>query len=281
MLQKTKMKLALCVQTPEIDTPGPVALLSGTFEERVRKAASLGVDGVELAPMNPAALDPSSIRELLQRHNLEVAAIASVSLGMSGLTLLHPDPAVSAQARSRLDDLIRFAAAVGAPLVTVGSFRGRVGDCGAEGRAKLAGILREAASFAEQQGVRLVVEPMNRFQADLITTAAEGLSFLQEVNHPAVGLLLDTNHMLTEETSWSEPFRRAMEAGKLWHVHLADSNRQTPGYGLIDFMPILQILRDIGYAHYLSIEAFAKPDADTAAQDGVHHVRSLLKRLAS
>ncbi len=275
------MKLALCVQTPEIDTPGPVALLSGTFEERVRKAADLGVEGVELAPMNPAVLDAASIRELLQRHDLEVAAIASVSLGLSGLTLLHPDPSVSAQARSRLDDLIRFAAAVGAPLVTVGSFRGRVGDSGAEGRARLARMLREAASFAEQQGVRLVVEPMNRFQADCITTAEEGLSFLQEIGHPAVGLLLDTNHMLTEETSWGEPFRRVMEAGRLWHVHLADSNRQAPGYGLIDFGLILQVLRDLGYTHYLSIEAFTKPDPDTAARDGVNHIRSLLKRMTS
>jgi sugar phosphate isomerase/epimerase len=275
------MKLALCVQTPEVDTPGPVALLSGTFEERMRKAAALGVEGVELAPMNPATLDTASIRDLLRRYNLEVAAIASVSLGMSGLTLLHPDPSVSAQARSRLDDLIRFAAAVGAPLVTVGSFRGRVGESGAEGRARLADILREAASFAEQQDVRLVVEPMNRFQADCITTTEEGLSFLQEIGHPAVGLLLDTNHMLTEETSWNKPFRRAMEAGKLWHVHLADSNRQTPGYGLIDFTPILQTLRDIGYANYLSIEAFTKPDPDTAARDGIDHIRSLLKKVTS
>jgi len=273
-----KMKLALCVQTPEIETPGPVALLSGAFEEKVRKAAALGVEGLELAPLNPVALDAVSIRELLRRHGLEVAAVASVSLGMGGVTLLHADPAVATLARSRLDDLIRFAAAVGAPLVTVGSFRGRLGDMGAEGRAKLAQILREAASFAEPQGVRLVIEPMNRFQADLITTAEEGLAFLDEVNHTAVGLLLDTNHMLTEEKSWEEPFRRVMAAGRLWHVHLADSNRQTPGYGLIDFAPIIQILRDIGYAQYLSIEVFPKPDADTAARDGVRYIRSLLTR---
>ncbi|MGC8878830.1 MAG: sugar phosphate isomerase/epimerase family protein [Anaerolineae bacterium] len=273
------MKLALCIQTPEIDTPGPVALLSGTFEEKVRKAAALDVEGVELAPMDPAALDAVAIRDLLRRYNLEVAAVATVSLGLSGLTLLHHDPFVSAQARSRLDDLIRFAAAVGAPLVTVGSFRGRSGDSGAEGRAKLARILREAASFAEQQSVRLVIEPMNRFQADFITTAEEGLSFLQEIGHPAVGLLLDTNHMLTEETSWSEPFRRVMEAGRLWHVHLADSNRRAPGHGLIDFGPILHILRDIGYAHYLSIEVFPKPDPDTAARDGVNYIRSLLEKM--
>ena len=271
------MKLALCVQTPEVDPPSPVALLSGTFEEKVRTAAAMGVEGVELTPMDPASLDVASIRATLKQSGVDVVAVASVSLGLSGLTLLHADPAVSARARSRLQDLIAFAAGVGAPLVTIGSFRGRLAAVGGDARAKLIGILREAAQHADSRGVRLVLEPMNRFQTAVITTSEEGLAFLDEVRHPAVGLLLDTCHMITEETSWTRPFRQLMQAGRLWHVHIADSNRQTPGYGLIDFGPIIAVLQEVNYNGYLSIEVFPKPDADTAARDGVAHMRSLLR----
>jgi 5-keto-L-gluconate epimerase len=270
------MKLALCIQTPEVDPPSPVAVLSGTFEEKLRKAAGMGVSGLELAPMNPATLDAASLSASLKQHRLEVAAVASVSLGLSGLTLLNPDASVAARARSRMQDLIAFAAAIGAPLVTIGSFRGRLAGSGPQARQQIVGILRDAADRAQQDGVRLVLEPMNRFQTDLVTTADEGLAFVEEIDHPALGLLLDTCHMITEESSWTEPFRQLMRAGRLWHVHLADSNRRTPGHGLIDFRPILAVLREIGYTQYLSIEVFPRPDPDSAARDGVALMSSLL-----
>ena len=271
------MKLAVCVETPEVNPPSPVAVLSGSLEEKVRKAAALGLDGLELAPMNPAALDADALRTTLQQHGLGVAAVASVSLGLSGLTLLNPDAAIAARARSRLEDLITFAGRLGAPLVTIGSFRGRLAGCGPSACQDLVAILRAAAQIAQAAGVRLVLEPMNRFQTDLVTTAAEGLAFVDEVDHPALGLLLDTCHMITEETSWTEPFRLVARAGRLWHVHLADSNRKTPGYGLIDFKPVLEVLHELGYRDYLSIEVFPQPDADTAARDGVALIRSLLR----
>ena len=82
--------------------------------------------------------------------------------------------------------------------------------------------------------------------------------------------------MNMEEQSWTEPFRSVMSAGKLWHVHLADSNRMAPGHGLIDFQTIFSTLSEIGYSAYLSIEVYAKPDADSAAQEGLSHIRALL-----
>lgn len=270
------MKLAVCVETPEVDPPSPVAVLSGSFEEKARKAAALGVDGLELAPMDPASLDVAAIRGSLRQNGLVVAAVASVSLGLSGLTLLNPDASIAARARTRLHELIAFAGVLGAPLVTIGSFRGRLSGSGPSARRDIVTILREAAETAQAAGVRLVLEPMNRFQTDLVTTAAEGVAFVEEVDHPALGLLLDTCHMITDESSWTEPFRLVARAGRLWHVHLADSNRKTPGYGLIDFRPIVSVLSEVGYGEFLSIEVFPQPDPDTAARDGVALVRSLL-----
>jgi len=103
------------------------------------------------------------------------------------------------------------------------------------------------------------------------------LDFLAEVGHPALGLLLDTFHVNIEEDSWTEPFRQVMEAGKLYHVHLGDNQRRYPGQGLIDFSAIVRVLRQSGYAGYLSAELLALPDPDTAAQGTLAYMRPLLE----
>jgi len=269
------VKLSLAVQTPEVQFI-PVALLSGAFEEKLAKAAALGADGVELMPADPAALDAATIRASLEQNNLGAAAIGSGGVKfVTGLSLLHPDPKKADQARARLDDLIDLAAAVGAPLVTVGSFRGLLAPVGSGGRERLVSILQQAGAYAQPRGVRLAIEPLNRYEADLINNADEGLAFLEAVGHPAVGLLLDTYHVNIEESSWTNPFRRVMAAGKLWHVHLGDNNRLAPGQGLIDFAAIVTTLHQIGYTDWLSAELLAFPDGDTAAEQTLSHMRSL------
>lgn len=271
------MKLSLVVQTPEVDTCVPVALLSGTFAEKAAKARAFGADGLELMTVDPARLDLAKITTILAEHDLEVAAIGSGAVAMAfGQTLLHPDASVAALAVARLDELIQFAARVGTSLVTIGGFRGRlVSD---DGRGGLAKILRSAADRAAPLGVRLVIEPLNRYEANLVNTAQQGLAFLREIDHASVGLLLDTFHANIEEKSWSEPFQCAMSAGKLWHVHIGDNNRLPPGQGMIDFAKIVAILGEIGYDGFLSAELLGQPDPDTAAEWTMARMRALLEQ---
>jgi sugar phosphate isomerase/epimerase len=272
------MQLALAVQTPDVTRPLPVALLSGTWSEKLDKAARLGVDGLELMTADPAQLDAPALRAGIEAHGLTAAAIGSGAAALqAGLNLLHAEPDVSARAVVRLHELIAFAAAVGAPLVTIGSFRGKLAWVGPNGRARLVDILRQAAEVAAAAGVRLALEPLNRYEADLVNTAEEGLAFVETVGHPALGLLLDTYHVNIEEASWEAPFRRVMQAGKLWHVHLGDNNRLSPGDGMIDFAALVRTLHTLGYAGCLSAELLALPDPDTAARRTVEHIRPLLE----
>jgi sugar phosphate isomerase/epimerase len=279
------VKLSLAIQTPDVPFQLPVALLTGSLEEKLHKAAGLGADGVELMCYDPASLEAESIRSALADHGLEAAAVASGGLGMARITLLHPDAQTSQVARSRLMDLIEFAARLarlarlGAPVVTIGGFRGRSnGDQGAS-LLRLGEILGEAAAIAADRGVRLALEPLNRYENDLIQNAAQGLAFLSQINHPALGLLLDTFHVNIEEASWTEPFVRVFEAGKLFHVHLGDNNRLPPGKGLIDFPAILRTLQSLGYQGFLSAELLALPDADSAAADTLAYMRALEEKV--
>jgi sugar phosphate isomerase/epimerase len=276
------MKIALATQTPEVDRPAVVSLLSGTFEERAAKASEWGADGLELLPFHPAALDAQAVRETLQRHGLEAAAIGSVLLGFGGITLLDAEAEKARRAEARLHELIDFAAATGASLVGIGGHRGRIASIGSEqGPARLVSILREAAVYASARNVRIAIEPINHYQTDYITNVDEGLAVLDKIDHPAAGLLLDTCHMNIEESSWSGAFERAMAAGRLWHVHVADNNRLAPGHGLIDFQVVVAALRDAGYSGYLSAEVFAQPDADSAARASLATMGRILNQAAS
>jgi 5-keto-L-gluconate epimerase len=271
------MKLSICIQTPEVKPNLPVALVAGSFQEKLAKISGWGARGVELMSVDPKALSWNDIKSRLKENGLQPSAVASGGLGFAlGLNLLHADPDIMAQAKSRLYDLIEMAGEIGAPVVTIGSFRGRLANFPGDGKAALEEILRIAGHFAQQRGVRLAIEPLNRYEGDFILNAEQGLDFVAQVDHPAVGLLLDTYHVNIEECSWTEPFERVMRAGRLFHVHLGDNNRLPPGKGLIDFHAIVRTLSQTGYQGYLSAELLPKPDPDAAAEHTIHYIRAIM-----
>jgi len=266
--------LSLAIQTPEVPVRVPIALLSGSLEEMLAKASGMGYDGVELISTEPSGVDRVALRSMLSERHLKVSAVASGGMAFAAkLTLLHPDPAIAALARKRLDEMIDLASDLGAAVVTVGSFRGRIVDDPTRSRQELAEVLRRAGQRGTQRGVRLALEPLNRYEADLLHTAAETLAFLEEVDHPAVGVLLDTYHINIEESSWTIPYGRVLAAGKLFYAHLGDNNRLAPGQGLIDFRSILYTLRQGGYDGWLSAELLPMPDPDAAARLTVNAMR--------
>jgi sugar phosphate isomerase/epimerase len=277
------MKLSVVMTTPDVQAPVPVALLSGSFAERLDKAVQLGYQGVELMVLRPTDLDEADIAAQVSDCGLEISAIASGTIAMlDRLTLLGCDPATCAEAEQRLYQLIDFAAATRAPLVTVGGFRGRLANAvwtDARGaRIHLVSVLQRAATRAAAVGVRLALEPLNRYESDIVNNAEEGLALVAEVGQESLGLLLDTFHMNIEEAQYDTAIRSAARAGRLFHIHLGDSNRLAPGQGHLDFPTILASLRAVDYRGYLSAELLAHPNGDAAAASTAQHMRGLLQR---
>ena len=197
------MKLSLTIQTPEVPVLVPVALLSGTLEEKLAKAARMGANGVELITTEPASLDIGTLKALLDiatGYRLPPSPAEGMAFAAK-LTLLNPDAQAAALARQRLDELIALASALHAPVITVGSFRGRSLGDPHRSLDKLAQILRRAGDRAAETGVGIALEPLNRFEGDLLNNVAQGLAFLNELDHTAVGLLVDTFHVNIEEFS--------------------------------------------------------------------------------
>ena len=271
------MKLAVCTTTPEVPVPVPVALLSGSFEERLDRALALGCDGIELMVLNPDQLDVNEISAEMRSRDLEVAAIGTgAQLFVDRLTLLAHSRDTENRAIERFEKLVGFAAMCGAPLVTIGSFRGRLAWAGDDARERLVETFKRCCEIAHKTGIRIALDPLNRYEADCVNTVVEGISLMQEVNHPAFGLLLDTFHMNIEEPKIADAIHTA--AKRLWHVHLGDSNRLPPGQGHFDFAEVVNALNIVGYTGYLSAELLAKPDPDTAARLTMETMRGLMPK---
>lgn len=271
------IQLALAIQTPEVPKIVPVALLQGSFEEKLQKAAAFGYNGVEIISTNPAELDQQALKAQIQALGLQVSAVASGGMGFAaGLTLLNPDPEIAALAYQRLLALIDFAHSLEAEVVTIGSFRGRAVGDKATSLQKLGEVLHAAGEVAAPKGVRLALEPLNRFEGDLLHTVAETLAFIEQVGHSALGILIDTFHVNIEEASYTQPYQQALAAGRLFYAHLGDNNRRPPGQGLIDFKAILTTLCEGGYEGWLSAELLPLPDPDQAARLTIEFIRPLL-----
>jgi 5-keto-L-gluconate epimerase len=266
------MKLATVITTPEVPVVVPVALLTGSFTERLDKARALGYDGVELMTLDPDRFDGVELARQIRERELEVAALGTgAQFLVDRLTLIAGESEIEQRAFGRVQSLVEFAEVCGSPLVTIGSFRGKLAWGGDGARTRLVETLSRCAEVASRHGVRIALEPLNRYESDFILTAAEGMDLVREIDHPAFGLLLDTFHMNIEEADLAGSIHTAGE--RLWHVHLGDSNRLPPGGGHFDFGLVARTLQTIGYAGYLSAELLARPDPDTAARITVETMR--------
>jgi sugar phosphate isomerase/epimerase len=266
------MKPGLVVCGPDVSR-GPLALLSGTFEEKVQKAAQLGYRGIELMVRDPAFLDRSVLKAVVAASGLEVPQVVTGELfGADGLCLVTADKELRQRALARTRAVIELAAELGA-MVNIGRLRGRLSFLGgvADPWAVAAEQLREAIAFAAREGVKITLEPLNRYETDFIYTAADGLQMIEMLGYPNVGLMLDTFHMNIEEPSLAAALRTAGD--RLWHVHIADSHRRYPGSGHLDFDTIFSTLYELGYQGYVSAELLPLPDPDTAAQKTIEFLK--------
>lgn len=122
--------------------------------------------------------------------------------------------------------------------------------------------LKELGWFAEDHGVYLTVEPLNRFKSYFINTTEDVVKLVKEVNHPNIKVNLDIFHMNIEEKSIGKAIKQAGDL--LYHVHVCENDRGAPGSGLINWGEFRDSLLDIDYNRWLVIESFNPEIKDLA-----------------
>ena len=133
-------------------------------------------------------------------------------------------------------------------------------------------MIRRCLPTLEETGVDLCLEPLTTKETDFLTNAAEAVGLIRRLGHPRVKLHLDVKAMSAELAPADEVIRA--NATYLGHFHANDPNLRGPGFGDADFRPILQALRDITYAGFVSVEVFDyTPDHQTIARESIRYLK--------
>jgi D-psicose/D-tagatose/L-ribulose 3-epimerase len=227
------------------------------IETTIRRLARSGYDGIEISG-EPALYDPKQVRSLLDEHGLE--CWGSVTLMVGGRDLLHEDKYVRIGSVQYVKDTIDLIKALGGSILTVvPSTVGKVTPMSTpEEEWKWAvESLKECQAHAESSGVRLALEPLNRFETYFLNRCDQALALAEDVGGDC-GVCLDIFHMNIEEADWPSAIRAAGD--KLVDFHVADNNRMPPGQGAIDWELILRTLDEVGYEGYVTVEFVATVD---------------------
>ncbi len=273
------MQLSLLATTPDIATTGyMVNLLLGLPAELAHEAKALGYDGIEFLPGPPGTVGVDEVKEALREGDVTLVAINSGRIVAEGLTLLHPDPAIRGQALVRLKDLLDFAGEFGVP-VTLAGVKGSLPPGAAiEGVAASAEeTFNDLARFATARGSRLLLVPTDDADSNFICTVDEAMAWVQRINQPGLGLMLDMHQLARKESSVVEAVRRTGD--RLEHMHLYDLGRIPPGLrkdSSLDWPGIMAALEAVGYSGSLSVSLARSGDRRAQAQQTADFLRSLM-----
>lgn len=261
------------------------------WEKQCEIVGTAGYKGIEIAPFS---LVKDSVHELTPARRKEmVHAMRDHGLVCAGLHwLLTPPPqglhlttaeaAVRKKTVEYLHALIDFCGDLGGEVMVFGSPKQRSsrGTTVAEAKKNFAEGLRAVADHAQQRGVKILVEHLDHRQTDVVNTLAEAKEVMEMVGHPAIQIMFDF-HNTRDET---EPFDVLIRRFFRWihHVHVQEMDGKHLGCGnaVNDFVKGFQVLKDLGYDKWVSLEVFDfKPGGKVIAEESMRVLKQIEAKL--
>lgn len=261
-----------------------------SFAERAR---DLGFGALDV-PLRRA--DQRTVRETGARlKNLNMSAVGVLALGREH-DITSDEDTTRQLGIEHLKKAVVSTQGVGATVLggviyaPIGKLVGR-GPNEAE-TARSVEALKEVARFAQDYGVKLALEPVNRYETYMLNTVQDALKMVDLIGEPNIGVLLDTYHMNIEEKDLYQPIVAAGD--RLFHMHCCENDRGIPGTGLVRWDDVFLALRDIKYQGVLSIESFVTnipeiaaatciwrtlaPDGDALAREGLAFLKGMAEK---
>jgi D-psicose/D-tagatose/L-ribulose 3-epimerase len=228
---------------------------------RIRAA---GFDGVEAPMYKGRDFAVTAMRQGLAETGMECTIC---SILVDGLSTISDDSTIREKTVDQLRENIATTAEIGAKIIAgplyapVGYLAGRRRTADEWNRS--VDCWQQLGPWLTQHEVTAAIEPLNRFETFFLNTAADTARFCDEVDHPNIGILFDTFHANIEEKSIADGYRKV--ARHLKHVHTCENDRGTPGSGHVEWVPVFEAIREIGYDGWLTIESFGSNLPEIAA----------------
>lgn len=257
----------------------------------IDRAKGLGMDFIELPLMKLADFDTKAVAKRLKDAGLD-SCTSTVLL--PGMDLTSPDQAERKAAVNYLKACVTATREIGATQFSGVIYSQHVKPAvkrptEAEWEMAAEG-LREVAELAASLGVRVGLEPVNRYETYLINTAEQAMRLIDMIGLDNVGVHLDTYHMNIEEKRFSDAVR--VTGDRLMHIHLCENDRGIPGTGLVNWDDLFAALGEIDYQGYAALESFVDvtdnmntwvwrqlaPDGDTLVKEGTEFIRAMQRK---
>ena len=136
--------------------------------------------------------------------------------------------------------------------------------------------LRSCLDEAKDRDLLLCIEPLPADCTDLFTTVESAYAFVRETDHPSLGLMMDCKAMSSEVRPVEKTI--GLFGPYAQHIHANDASGRAPGFGSLDYVPILLALKNVGYDQWVSLEPFSyKPDPRSVAGLSLKYLKSCLQ----
>jgi sugar phosphate isomerase/epimerase len=272
------MKLAICNETFQ-DWP---------LDRAFAFAAECGYTGIEIAPFTLAnrvtEIAPqkrAEVRAAAEAAGLEVIGLHWLLAKTEGLHLTSPDPQTRRRTADYLAELARCCADLGGHLLVFGSPQQRQllsGVTREQGMQYAAEVFGSVVPVLEETGATLALEPLGPQETNFLVTTEDAVELVEQVASAQVRLHLDCKAMASEDMPIPHLIRRHRML--LAHFHANDPNRRGPGFGDLDFVPILHALGEIDYQGWVSVEVFDyTPGVESLARDSIAYLQNCLRKL--
>lgn len=267
----TTMKLGVAIASDGA-LPSAFVVMRG-LEQSIEKAAKYGYDGVELALKDPSEITRAELGSLLKKSGIEVSAVSSGQVfAARGLTFTDEDKESREAVYECFKGFIDLASDFGG-LVNIGRTRGSIkGRDMGHWEDLFIDMANKVCDYAEPRGVKMILEPVNRYEIDSVNNLDQCVDLVRKVNRKNFTMMPDIFHMNMEDAHMDEAlikYRKYVE-----YIHLADSNRWAPGFGHMDFDTFFAALGKIHYNGWATVECLPYPDPDTAAKKAVKFLRA-------
>lgn len=245
----------------------------------IRKAADIGFDILEFQAQPLLEMSDDHIKEF-KKYADEVGIELTYSLGLDRrYDVSSLDENIRRGGVTYLQNIIRKMHVGGGVLLSGVSYAGwgtpdDMGDSKKPFWNQSVKSMKEIIKVAEECGVTYCVEAVNRFETCLINTAKEALAYVEEIDSPNIGVLLDTYHMNIEEDNIGDAIR-LVGAERLKSFHTGDNNRRAPGRGHIDWDEVFSALASIGYKGHIVSEPFVMKGGEVGRD--IHVYRDLIE----
>lgn len=247
--------------------------------EQIEAVKRLGFDFVELALAPIMELSEEAFEQGPRKSLAEASIICPrMNVFLPGSLRLTGPEADHEAAMLYAARAFNRAKALGASCIVLGSGGARnlpLHVAREEGMAQMAAFLEKLAPLADEAGLVIAIEHLNRLESNIINSLIEGLDLVLQVNHPAIRLLADSFHM----NMVNEPLENLLDAGAmLEHVHIARTlGRGYPRRGdEEDYPGLISLLRQAAYDGTISLECSVKEDFEQEAAEALALLREAM-----